>query len=61
MDFLTREVFDTAILLVIMIGSALAIVRFYRDMIRPLPGDPRYRRPLPDNTAPSDPTHTEGA
>lgn len=60
MDFLTREVFDTVIVLVIMIGSALAIVRFYRDMIRPLPGDPRYRRPLPENLPKTDQIPTEG-
>ncbi len=34
---LTREVFDTLILLSIIIGGALAAVRLYRDFTRPLP------------------------
>ncbi len=34
---LTREVFDTLILLTIIIGGALAAVRLYRDFTRPLP------------------------
>jgi hypothetical protein len=37
MDFLTREVFDTLIIAVIIIGTALAAVRLYRDFTRPLP------------------------
>ncbi len=36
-EFMTREVWDTLILAVILIGGALAAVRFYRDMTRPLP------------------------
>lgn len=34
---LTREVFDTLIWLTIILGSALAVVRLYRDFTRPLP------------------------
>jgi hypothetical protein len=40
---LTREFFDTLILVVIIIGMALAAARLYRDFTRPLPGDPRYQ------------------
>lgn len=36
MDFMTREVFDTLILIVILVGGALAAVRLYRDFTRPL-------------------------
>lgn len=36
-DFMTREVWDTLILAVIVIGSALAAVRLYRDFTQPLP------------------------
>lgn len=35
--FLTREVFDLLIMLVIALGLALAAWRFYQDMTRPLP------------------------
>lgn len=45
MEFLTRQFFDTLILIVIIIGLALAAVRIYRDFTRPLPGDPGYRPP----------------
>jgi cytochrome c oxidase assembly protein Cox11 len=34
---LTREFFDTLIIVVIVIGLALASVRLYRDFTRPLP------------------------
>lgn len=37
MDFMTREVFDTLIIVVIVIGMALAAVRLYKDFTRPLP------------------------
>lgn len=37
-EFMTREVWDTLILVVILIGTALAAVRLYRDFTRPLPG-----------------------
>ncbi|MDX1992963.1 MAG: hypothetical protein SF029_11255 [bacterium] len=37
MDILTREFFDTLIIVVILIGMALAAVRLYRDFTRPLP------------------------
>lgn len=37
MDFMTREVFDALIIAVILIGTALAAVRIYRDFTRPLP------------------------
>jgi hypothetical protein len=37
MDFLTREVFDTLIIVVIIIGLGLAVTRLYADFTRPLP------------------------
>ena len=40
-EFMTPEVFDTLILVVIFIGSALAAVRLYRDFTRPLPPEQR--------------------
>lgn len=40
LSFLTREVFDTLIVAVILIGAALAVVRLYRDFTRPLTGRP---------------------
>ncbi len=42
---LTPEFFDTLVLVVIVIGLALAAVRLYRDLSRPLP---------PFGAAPSD-------
>lgn len=39
LEFMTREVWDTLILAVILIGGALAAVRIYRDFTRPLPGE----------------------
>ena len=39
MDFMTREVFDTLIILCIIIGSILAARRLYADFTRPLPGE----------------------
>lgn len=37
MEWMTREVFDTLIVVVIMIGLALAGIRLYRDFTRPMP------------------------
>jgi hypothetical protein len=37
MQFLTREFFDTLIIIVIIIGLAWAAVRLYADLTRPLP------------------------
>jgi hypothetical protein len=37
---LTREFFDTLIVVVILIGLALAVVRLYADFTRPLPNAP---------------------
>jgi hypothetical protein len=39
MDFLTREVFDLLIILVIVIGLVLAFFRLRADFTRPLPND----------------------
>ncbi|MAS37580.1 MAG: hypothetical protein CL610_26525 [Anaerolineaceae bacterium] len=38
-DFLTPEIFDLLIVLVIMLGLALAGIRLYDDLTRPLPPD----------------------
>ena len=37
MQFLTREFFDTLIIIVIIVGLAWAAVRLYADLTRPLP------------------------
>ncbi len=37
MPFLTREFFDTLIIIVIIVGLAWAAVRLYADLTRPLP------------------------
>ncbi len=56
MEFMTREVFDTLIIAIIIIGLALAIVRLHKDFTRPLPGDPDYRpRWADDDTQPGHP------
>jgi len=41
--FLTRQVFDTLIIIVIMVGLALAAVRLYADLSRPLPPEEDWR------------------
>ena len=49
MDFLrtlTPEFFDTLIVVVILIGVALAAVRLYADFTRPLPPERPTRPPL---------------
>ncbi len=57
---LTREFFDTLIVVVILIGLALAVVRLYADFTRPLPptnevGDePDWARD--DDTQPNKPS-----
>lgn len=45
MQFLTPEVFDLLIIVIIIVGLALAAVRLYRDLTRPLPGDFEGARP----------------
>lgn len=52
MDFLTREVFDTLILVVIIIGSSFAFLRLRKDFTRPLP--PERRSPLSRSMADDD-------
>lgn len=39
LSFLTRDVFDLLIIVVIIIGLVLAALRFRADMTRPLPDD----------------------
>lgn len=41
LEFMTREVFDTLILVVIIVGMALAFVRLRADFTRELPPDER--------------------
>jgi hypothetical protein len=45
-DFLTPHVFDLLIVVVIILGLALAAVRLYADLTRPLPT--QRRRPDDD-------------
>lgn len=45
MDFLTPELFDLLIIAVIIVGLAMAAVRLYADLTRPLPP----KRPRPDD------------
>jgi hypothetical protein len=47
MQFMTRETFDALIIGVIIVGLALAAVRLYQDLTRPLPPD--------DDTQPNKP------
>lgn len=39
MFFFTPEAFDMLIIIVVLIGGALAVVRLYRDFTRPLPAN----------------------
>lgn len=52
---LTPEFFDTLIVVVIIIGTALAVVRLYADFTRRLPPIPPMR-PMPHATDPLDET-----
>ena len=56
MDFLTPEVFDMLVIIVIILGVALAGVRLYDDLTRPLPparpsldDDTQPHQPIPDD------------
>lgn len=57
LDFMTREVFDALIIVVIVIGMALAAMRLYDDFTRPLPDDEEERTLRPtwsdDDTQPN--------
>jgi hypothetical protein len=55
MDFLTPEFFDLLVVVVIILGLALAAVRLYDDFTRPLPLDEPPVNP-DDDTQP----HTNG-
>ena len=48
MQNLTPEFFDTLIVVVMIIGIALAAVRLYRDFTRPLPPDAAPPMPRKD-------------
>lgn len=52
LSFLTPELFDTLVIVVILIGGALAVVRLYADLRRPAPpfgGAPSDDVPPPEN------------
>jgi hypothetical protein len=53
MSFLTPQLFDLLIIVVIILGLALAGVRFYSDLTRPLPQ--RRSRADSETTASDDP------
>lgn len=60
MQFLTPEVFDLLIIVVIIVGLALAAVRLYRDLTRPLPGDfEGARPPFDEDTRPHKAAHDD--
>jgi hypothetical protein len=50
---LTREFFDTLIIIVMVVGLALAARRFYQDMTRPLPPDADEPPIANDDTQPN--------
>jgi hypothetical protein len=52
MESLTPQFFDTLIIVIIVIGLALAGVRLYRDFTRPLPPE----RPTPAPVRKDDPS-----
>ncbi|MFQ3568042.1 MAG: hypothetical protein SNJ59_13710 [Aggregatilineales bacterium] len=47
MEWLTPDFFDTLIIVVIIVGSAFAIVRLYRDFTRPLPPNEAQQQTQP--------------
>lgn len=47
LPFLTRNIFDALIIIVIIVGLILAARRFYSDMSRPLPDDDTDPHPPP--------------
>lgn len=51
MQSLTPEFFDTLIVIIIIIGMALAGVRLYRDFTRPLPPERPASIPAPKDNA----------
>jgi hypothetical protein len=52
MQNLTPAFFDTLIVVIMVIGIALATVRLYRDFTRPLPPDPNAPPPPRKDTTP---------
>jgi hypothetical protein len=57
MDFMTREVFDTLVIVVIIIGGALALLLIYEDFTLPLPSDDDQWRV--DDTQPNAAIHAD--
>lgn len=60
LDFMTPDVWDGLILGVVMIGLALAVLRLYSDLSRPISKPPRRKNPYNngENDYPED-THKE--
>lgn len=56
MDFLTPHFFDLLVIVVILLGLALAGVRLYDDLTRPLPPE---SPPADDDTQPHQPVHDD--
>lgn len=50
LEFLTPQIFDLLIVVVIIIGLAWAAVRLYADLSRPLPRDRALQKPDDDST-----------
>ena len=59
MQFMTRQVFDTLIIGTIIVGGALAAVRLYRDLTRPLPGRSMRPRWADEDTQPGPPVEAD--
>lgn len=47
--FMTREMFDLLIIVVILVGSVLAAIRLRQDLSRPLPSDDSNQPTQPSN------------
>jgi hypothetical protein len=56
MDFLRPEIFDLLVIIVIILGLALAGVRLYDDLTRPMPP---ARPVLDEDTQPHQPVHDD--
>ena len=56
MDFLTPQLFDLLVIIVIILGVALAGVRLYDDFTRPLPP---ASAPVDEDTQPHQPVHDD--
>jgi hypothetical protein len=48
-SFMTREMFDLLIVVVILVGLVLAAIRLYQDLSRPLSAEDHERPTQPSN------------